>query len=138
MTNELYFEKGFIVYIGEWDYEYRNPEACEPSDNIATSYYAQIGDKDGNTWVHNYLLRSEGMGLHWQDCKEQIQKVVDCIQEHLDQGKPINLNHWREGSPMYGSKAWQKWDQEELQPAVEYMNSGGHIDNLPDSVRAWL
>ena len=137
MTNELHFEKGFIVYIGEWDYQYRNPEACEPSDNIATSYFAQIADNDGNTWVHDYVLKSENM--HREDCKERIQKLIDRIQKHLSIGKPINLEHWAEGHPMYGSIAWQKFDREEIQPSAEMLSQGKcHIEDLPDSVRGYF
>tara|TARA_R100001463_G_scaffold94329_3_gene148830 strand:+ start:348 stop:761 length:414 start_codon:yes stop_codon:yes gene_type:complete len=137
MNNELYFKKPFTIYIGEWDYEYRNPYADEPSDNIATNYYAQIGDNDGNTWVHYFKLSTENN--HREDCKERIQKLIDRIQKHLAQGKPINLDHWAEGHPMYGSIAWQKFDREEIQPAAEMLSRGQcHIEDLLDSVRGYF
>ena len=124
------------VFMSDWDYEYHNPWAEEPSDNIARNHYVTVADHRGNTWVHNWGLSTEKYSF--EECRERVQKMVERIEKHLLAGGSINLAHWGEGHPQYGSVAWQRFNIEELQPAAAMVASGYHPENLPDSVRAYF
>ena len=124
------------IYIGEWDYEYRNPEACEPADNIATSFNVTAVDYKGRTWVHHYTLSTENH--HRDECRERLAKLIGRIHAHLVLGGSIDLEHWGKGHPAYGSEAWQEFEREEIQPAAEMVSRGTHPEDLPDSVRGYF
>ena len=133
---ELNSTKIVSVFLSEWDFEYNNPWAEEPGDNIATNYYVTVADKHGNTWNHDWGLQSNKVGHH--DARERVERMVKRIEDHLAAGGSLDPEHWQEGHPQYGSVAWQRFDIDELQPAAAMVASGYHPENLPDSLRAYF
>jgi len=124
------------VYLSEWDFEYNNPWAEEPGDNIATNYYVTVADDQGYTWVHDWGLQSNKVGHH--EARERVERMVERIKNHLLAGGKLNADHWGEGHPQYGSVAWQRFDLEELQPAAAMLRSGCHPEDLPASVAGYF
>jgi hypothetical protein len=133
---ELNSTKIVSVFLSEWDFEYNNPWAEEPGDNIATNYYVTVADKHGNSWNHDWGLQSNKVGHH--DARERVERMVKRIEDHLTAGGSLDPEHWQEGHPQYGSVAWQRFDIDELQPAAAMVASGYHPENLPDSLRAYF
>lgn len=133
---ELNSTKIVSVFLSEWDFEYTNPWAEEPGDNIATNYYVTVADKLGNTWNHDWGLQSNKVGHH--DARERVERMVKRIEDHLAAGGALDPKHWQEGHPQYGSVAWQRFDIDELQPAAAMVASGYNPENLPDSLRAYF
>jgi hypothetical protein len=124
------------IYISEWDFEYSNPCAEEPSDNIATSYYVTVANDYGNTWHHKWILKSNEVGHH--EARDRVEKMLDRIQSHLEAGGSIDLDHWGEGTPMYGSEAWQRYEREEIAPYAEMASRGVDIETFPDAIRGYF
>lgn len=124
------------VFLSEWDFEYNNPWAEEPGDNIATNYYVTVADNLGNTWNHDWGLQSNKVGHH--EARERVERMVKRIEDHLSAGGALDAEHWQEGHPQYGSVAWQRFNIDELQPAAAMVASGYNPDNLPDSLRAYF
>lgn len=124
------------VFLSEWDFEYTNPWAEEPGDNIATNYYVTVADKLGNTWNHDWGLQSNKVGHH--EARERVERMVKRVEDRLSAGGSLDPEHWQEGHPQYGSVAWQRFDIDELQPAAAMVASGYNPENLPDSLRAYF
>ena len=124
------------VYLSVWDFEYTNPWAEEPGDNIATNYYVTVADKLGNTWNHNWGLQSNKVGHH--EARERVERMVKRVEDRLAAGGSLDPEQWQEGHPQYGSVAWQRFDIDELQPAAAMVASGYNPENLPDSLRAYF
>ncbi len=124
------------VYLSVWDFEYINPYAEEPGDNIATNYYVTVADKHGNTWVHNWGLQSNK--VPHDEARERVERMVKRIEDHLLAGGALDPKHWDDGHPQYGSVAWQRFDLEELQPAAAMLANGYHPDDLPASVQGYF
>ena len=125
------------VYLTDWQYEWRNPYAEEPSDNVATNFYVTIADHSGRTWCHNFGL-SSASHPYWE-CEERINKLVERIKNHLEAGGSINLDHWDEGTPRYGSEAWIRFEREELQPVGIALSEGRlHEDDLCGRLRGYF
>ncbi len=130
-------EQVAYIYMSEYDFEWNNPEPDEPSDMIATSYYVTIADEKGNTWHHDWSLQSNKVG-HWE-AKERVEKMKDRVKNHLNAGGSLNMDHWAEGTPMYGSEAWQSYEREEIAPYADALHRGSiQYDELPDSVRGYF
>jgi len=124
------------VYLSVWDFEYTNPYAEQPSDNIATNYYVTVADKQGNTWVHDWGLQSNK--VNHDEARERVERMVERIENHLDAGGALDPKHWADGHPQYGSVAWQRFDLEELQPAAAMLRNGYHPDDLPASAQGYF
>jgi hypothetical protein len=124
------------VYLSVWDFEYTNPYAEQPSDNIATNYYVTVADKQGNTWVHDWGLQSNN--VNHDEARERVERMVERIENHLDAGGALDPKHWDDGHPQYGSVAWQRFDLEEIQPAAAMLANGYHPDDLPASVQGYF
>lgn len=124
------------VYLSVWDFEYTNPYAEQPSDNIATNYYVTVADKQGNTWVHDWGLQSNKVPHH--EARERVERMVERIEGHLAAGGALDPEHWDDGHPQYGSVAWQRFDLEELQPAAAMLRNGCHPDDLPASAQGYF
>jgi hypothetical protein len=124
------------VYLSVWDFEYTNPYAEQPSDNIATNYYVTVADKQGNTWVHDWGLQSNK--VNHDEARERVERMVERIENHLDAGGALDPKHWDDGHPQYGSVAWQRFDLEEIQPAAAMLANGYHPDDLPASVQGYF
>ena len=124
------------VYLSVWDFEYTNPYAEQPSDNIATNYYVTVADKQGNTWVHDWGLQSNK--VNHDEARERVERMVERIENHLDAGGALDPEHWGDGHPQYGSVAWQRFDLEELQPAAAMLRNGYHPDDLPASAQGYF
>ena len=125
------------IYMSQWDFEYNNPWAEEPGDHIATSYYIMVADQKGNQWAHNWSLQSNKVGHH--EARERVEKMLERMKNHLDAGGSLNMEHWGETTPMYGSQAWQSYEREEIAPYAEALHRGSiQYDELPDSVRGYF
>lgn len=125
------------IYMSEWDFEWTNPYAEEPGDYIATSYYVTVADQKGNTWHHDWMLQSHKVNR--SEAIERVQKMVERIKNHLDAGGSLDMDHWGEGTPMYGSEAWQSYEREEIAPYADALHRGSiHYEDLPDSVRGYF
>ena len=129
-------EKIVSVYLSVWDFEYTNPYAEQPSDNIATNYYVTVADKQGNTWVHDWGLQSNK--VNHDEARERVERMVERIENHLAAGGALDPEHWDDGHPQYGSVAWQRFDLEELQPAAAMLANGYHPDDLPASAQGYF
>lgn len=133
---ELEKAKIVSVYLSEWAFEWNNPWAEEPADNIATNYYVTVADEQGNTWVHDWGLQSNKVGHH--EAQERVERMVERIENHLLAGGKLNADHWNNGHPQYGSVAWQRFEIEEIQPAAAMLANGCHPEDLPASVQGYF
>ena len=125
------------IYMSEWDFEWNNPEPDFPSDMIATSYYVTVANEHGNTWHHDWTLQSHKVNRF--ECIERVEKMIARIKNNLDAGGSLNMDHWSEGTPMYGSEAWRSYEREEIAPYADALNRGSiHVEDLPDSVRGYF
>ena len=124
------------VFLSEWDFEYTNPWAEEPGDNIATNYYVTVADKLGNTWNHDWGLQSNKVGHH--EARERVERMVKRIEDRLAAGGALDPEHWQEGHPQYGSVAWQRFELEEIQPAAAMVANGHDPEDLPASVAGYF
>ena len=124
------------VYLSVWDFEYNNPWAEEPGDNIATNYYVTVADEKGNTWNHDWGLQSNKVGHH--EARERVERMVARIKNHLLAGGDLDADHWRGGHPQYGSVAWQRFELEEIQPAAAMVANGHDPADLPASVAGYF
>ena len=130
-------EQVAYIYMSEWDFEWGNPYAEEPGDYIATSYYVTVANEHGTTWHHDWTLQSHKVNRF--EAMERVQKMVERIKNHLDAGGSLNMDHWGEGTPMYGSEAWQSYEREEIAPFADALHRGSiQYDELPDSVRGYF
>ena len=123
--------------VSTWEFEYHNPYADFPTDNYAMSYYVTVTDLKGNTWDHKFNLTTREM--HYSDCQSRMDRFLDRIKEALKGGGCIDLEHWLEGQPAYGSEAWQEFEHEEIAPYADALHRGSiHVEDLPDSVRGYF
>ena len=136
MEMKLDSTKIVSVFLSEWDFEYNNPWAEEPGDNIATNYYVTVADAKGNTWVHDWGLQSNK--VHHEEARERVERMVKRIEDHLAAGGALNPKHWANGHPQYGSVAWQRFELEEIQPAAAMVANGHDPEDLPASVAGYF
>ena len=93
-------------------------------------FYLRASDDYGKSWI---LEKLEG-----QDEQIVLAKIKQ-VKEHLDKGGRLNPSHWREDRPVYGSKAYQAFEQEEIAPVADALNSGFlHENDIPDSLKAYF
>ena len=72
-------------------------EAAHPDEAIREYYYISAEDLYG----HRYNLNNFGTFD-----KDRADRKLAQIQAHLDDGGDLNLDHWNELEPRYGSEAY--------------------------------
>jgi hypothetical protein len=81
----------------------RHPEDGEMM--YGTVYQVTLTDSRGNRWIHG----------HGFDTNEEAMALLDRIEAHGE----VNLDHWNECDPAYGSEAWAALDAEGHWVALE-------------------
>lgn len=93
----------------------------EGDNIIGSKYYVVAQAEDGSQWAHNrsFLSLRQVYDSDWGDYvfmheKQQavaaIEKLSLRIQQHLQAGGSIDMQHWYEIDPAYGSEAYQEMD----------------------------
>ena len=72
----------------------------DPSQLVVEHYYVQAEDCQGYRWVHDYRFGQD------EDKAERFCKKIEGYLEH--DGNHLNLDHWNEIDPCYGSDAYCK------------------------------
>jgi hypothetical protein len=75
-------------------------DPVEGTPVVAEQYYVVVEDKDGARWAHDH---------NFDDVEDAI-KLEAKVQDRLDVlGKAgLNMDHWAEADPCYGSAAHQR------------------------------
>lgn len=92
---------------------------------IGERYFVQYEDEKGYRWRHNVYFDGlmptddddcEGPRFHSE--RERAQRHAEHLVERILCAGVINLEHWQEDRPAYGSRAWQESGQD----MIEIMN----------------
>lgn len=83
---------------------------------IAETYYILAEDEYGNRWSHNTRFNGCGVstdleGLpHFTDIRTNAKARAQMLLDRINAaGGQIDLEHWSEARPAYGSKAYQEY-----------------------------
>ena len=137
LANRLYGCDVAGLGVRTWEFQYHNAYADFPGDNYAMSYHVTVSDLKGNTWDSKYTLTS--LEMDHAECQSRMERYVSRIKEALQTGGCISLEHWDEGHPAYGSKAWEEFEREEIAPCADMLHRGSiHVEDLPASVKEYF
>ena len=75
---------------------------------IHEAHYVVIEVPDGRRWAHSHSFRTEKMRK--AEAMTKSEALAEKIFQHLASGKKLDMEHWVEIDPAYGSKAYQKLD----------------------------
>lgn len=89
-------------------------------DYTAEVYFVQAEDAQGNRWNHRARFvgckvhhDDEGFGyVHFEDIRDDAKAQADRLLARIHAARgAINLAHWDEARPAYGSAAYQDYGQ---------------------------
>jgi hypothetical protein len=87
-------------------------------DFTAELYYVMAEDASGNRWRHETNFpgadaqRDEDGYWHFGDVREAAQRAAEQLLARIERaGGQLDLTHWREARPAYGSAAYVQYGQ---------------------------
>lgn len=97
---------------------YRAGFSCDGHPFVAECFYVVATDARGNRWAHHATFRGclverdeEGQA-HFADARPAAQHAAEQLLRRIQAaGGRINLDHWREARPEYGSAAYVAYGQ---------------------------
>jgi len=86
---------------------------------IAERYFICAEDKDGNRYEiggfngAKKVFDDEEGEVHFQDTREEGKAAANRLLVRIQEAGVINTDFWREGRPVYGSKAYCQYGQDD-------------------------
>lgn len=86
---------------------------------IGEAYYIQVTDNVGNRWILDRRFAGvivhydDECGQHFEDVRPAVKEFCEKLVEKIRQHGKIDLSLWRQGHPVYGSRAYVAYGQAE-------------------------
>jgi hypothetical protein len=109
IVNNVSFEIGSDLYVAG--------RTEDGADYTAEVYFITATNARGDRWRHassfpgcNPVRDDEGY-THFADIRAEAQKEANTLMARMQARGAINLQHWREDRPVYGSSAYVAYGQ---------------------------
>lgn len=95
---------------------------CDGHPFIGECYYVIIEAADGRRWKHREQLdgawvdHNEFGEAHFMDCRQEAVGICERLVARIRRAGQINLDHWTEVRPAYGSKVYvdEDWTYQDM------------------------
>lgn len=90
------------------------------------TWFAVATDDVGHRWLHRHAFDNE-------------HEAANLVERIAAKGNVINLDHWVEDAPAYGSQAYIEFEHNEIAPHAYALSQGWEQEeDLPDNIRAYF
>jgi len=131
------------IEVGSDLFEVRGNDGPE----IFESFFVQFVTSKGRRFRHEVsypaaeLVNDPEDGPYYRrvwDAADRAEAFAGRVRARLAAGGKLNVDHWVEVDPVYGSDAYIAFEASEIAPAKDYILRGGSLDDISSSIRALL
>jgi len=131
------------VEVGSDLFEVRGNDGPE----IFERFFVQVVTPKGRRFRHEFsfpaveLAHDPEEGPYYRrvwDAADKAEAFASRVRARLDAGGKLNMDHWGEAAPVYGSEAYVDFEAAEIVPALAFIRDGGSLDDVSPSIRAYL